>query len=487
MKTLSYILRSVAHQMLTGGYEKEVQHITADSRKAHRGSIFVALCGTQVDGHNYIDRAIEAGCDMIVLEKEPSHLQEGVSYVKVPDTALALGLIAAEFYEHPSEKLHLVGVTGTNGKTTTATLLYEVFTRMGHKCGLFSTVKNIVAEREIPARQTTPDIITLNSLMSEMVKEGCTHCFMEVSSHALHQKRVAGVTFAGAIFSNLTHDHLDYHHTFAAYRDAKKLLFDTLHRDAFALVNVDDRNGAFMLQNTHAHKRTYSLTRIADFKCKILEESFQGMWLTIDGRDIHLPLTGRFNAYNALAVYATAVMMGEEPVKVLEALSMQNGVSGRFETWTSGSGVICIVDYAHTPDALENVIKTINELRTQNETFCIVVGCGGDRDKEKRPVMARIAASGADRTILTADNPRSEDPLLILQEMNAGIPASRAARVVTIPDRAQAIRTACMTSRRGDIILVAGKGHETYQEINGVRLHFDDMEELKNYYKNIIE
>ena len=487
MKSLSHILRNVAHKCIAGGYEKEVLSITADSRKARRGSIFVALCGTQVDGHDYIDRAIDAGCDMIVMEKTPSLLRENVTYIKVPDSALALGLIAAEYYDHPSEKLKLVGVTGTNGKTTTATLLYEVFTTMGYKCGLFSTVKNIVAGEEIPARQTTPDIITLNSLMSQMVKEGCTYCFMEVSSHALDQKRVAGATFAGAIFSNLTHDHLDYHHTFAAYRDAKKLLFDGLHKDAFALVNADDRNGSFMLQNTRAHKRTYSLTRLADFKCKILEESFSGMWLTIDGRETHLSLTGRFNAYNSLAVYATAVMLGEEPVKVLEALSMQKGVRGRFETWISPSGVICIVDYAHTPDALENVIKTINQMRTQNETFTIVVGCGGDRDKEKRPIMASIASQGASQTILTTDNPRSEEPMDILQQMNDGVPPSHYSRVVTIPDRAQAIRTACMTSRAGDIILVAGKGHETYQEVKGIRTHFDDLEELKNYYKTITE
>ena len=484
MKTLEEILSSVRYSVLSGSDQVQIDAITADSRRACFGSVFVAQCGTQVDGHQYIGKAIENGCRAVVLQKDIEEINPNVTYIKVKDTTHALGLMAAEFYHHPTDTIKLVGVTGTNGKTTTATLLYEVFTKMGYKCGLFSTVKNIIDTEEIPAKQTTPDILTLNLYLSQMVEKGCKYCFMEVSSHALAQDRVAGLEYAGAVFSNLTHDHLDYHKTFAAYRDAKKLLFDHLKKGTFALVNADDKNGLFMLQNTRAEKRTYALKSLADYKAKMLEETFDGMQINIDGSDVYLPLVGRFNAYNALAVYATAHLLGEDKIETLSALSAQKGVRGRFQTWNSPTGVVCIVDYAHTPDAVDNVINTVNALRTKNEQFTIVIGCGGDRDKTKRPEMAAIASNGADKVILTADNPRSEDPLDIINQMEQGVPPERTSHVITIPDRRSAIRAAVMMSKKGDIIMVAGKGHETYQEIKGVKSHFDDMEELQKAFSH---
>ena len=476
--TLEDILSGIRYETLCGCASVEVREITFDSRAAVKGSVFVAIEGTQADGHDFVGKAVENGCTAVVVRKAPADMPSGVTCVKVDDTSLSLGLMARNFYGNPTSRIKLVGVTGTNGKTTTATLLYEVFRAMGHKCGLLSTVKNVVDTDQTPARQTTPDILTINSLLSDMISRGCEYCFMEVSSHALVQKRVAGLDFAGAVFSNLTHDHLDYHKTFAAYRDAKKLLFDGLSPDAFALVNADDKNGLFMLQNTSAGKYTYALSSLADFKARVVEESFQGMQINMDGAELWIPLVGRFNAYNALAVYASAVLLGCDRIEALKALSRQKGVRGRFENWTSPSGVVCIVDYAHTPDALDNVIRTVNELRTGGELFTVVTGCGGDRDKTKRPEMAAIAANGADRVIMTADNPRSEDPMDILEQMQAGVPPEKYSRVVINPDRRSAIRSAAMMSKKGDIILVAGKGHETYQEVIGVCTHFDDMEEL---------
>ena len=482
IKTLQEVLAGIPHRLLGGREDLPLAGLSFDSRAVVPSGAFVAIEGTAADGHDYIDQAIRAGACAVVLRKTPGELHPGVTYVQVEDTSRALALMARAFYDNPTSRIALVGVTGTNGKTTTATLLYQVFRSMGYRCGLFSTVENILGEEHIPARQTTPDILTLNASLDRMARQGCTHCFMEVSSHALAQQRVAGLDFRGAIFSNLTHDHLDYHKTFAGYRDAKKRLFDSLAPDAFALVNADDRNGAYMLPNTRAHKYTYSLASVSDFKARILESTFEGMELEIDGRQVWLPLVGRFNAYNALAIYATAVLLGCEPTRVLEALSCQRGVHGRFENWTSPSGVVCIVDYAHTPDALDNVIRTVNQLRTGNETFTVVAGCGGDRDRTKRPEMAAIVAEGADRAIFTSDNPRSEDPMDILEEMMAGVPAERTARVLVNPDRRQAIRTAVAMARKGDIILVAGKGHETYQEVKGVRTHFDDMEQLREAF-----
>ena len=453
--------------------------LSFDSRSVPEQGVFVAIEGASADGHDFLEAALDNGAAVVVVRKAPGVLREGKTYVQVDDTSWALAMMGRNFYQDPSSRIALIGVTGTNGKTTTATLLYQVFSAMGYKCGLFSTVENIVGHTRVPARQTTPDILTLNAMLDRMAREGCRYCFMEVSSHALAQQRVTGLDFRGAIFSNLTHDHLDYHKTFAAYRDAKKRLFDTLSPDAFALVNADDRNGAFMLQNTRAKKYTYSLGSVSDFKARIVESTFEGMQLDVDGIDTWLPMVGRFNAYNALAIYASAVLLGCERTDVLRALSRQPSVRGRFECRVSPGGVVGIVDYAHTPDALDNVIRTVNQLRTRNETFTVVVGCGGDRDRTKRPEMAAIAAAGADRVLFTADNPRSEDPDEILRQMLAGVPPEYSSRVLVNPDRRGAIRTAVSMAGKGDIILVAGKGHETYQEVKGVRSHFDDMEELQ--------
>lgn len=482
MKKLTDIFDGLEYRVVSGAQDVPVVALSFDSRHVPPGGVFVAIEGSAADGHDYIDKAIDGGARLVVLRKIPADYRPGVTYVQVADTSHALAMMARNFYDDPTSRIALVGVTGTNGKTTTVTLLYNVFRAMGYKCGLLSTVKNVIDDEERPAKQTTPDIVTINACLDEMIRRGCEYCFMEVSSHALVQQRVAGLAFRGAVFSNLTHDHLDYHKTFSAYRDAKKMLFDSLDRDAFALVNADDKNGPYMLQNTCARRLTYSLGGVSDFKAKILESTFEGMQLDVDGTEVWLPLVGRFNAYNALAIYATAVALGREKTEVLAALSRQRGVHGRFESWISPSGVVCIVDYAHTPDALDNVIRTINDLRTRNENFTVVVGCGGDRDRTKRPEMAAIAAEGADKAIFTSDNPRSEDPADILDQMLAGVPGDRASRVLVNADRRQAIRTAVAMSARGDIVLVAGKGHETYQEIRGVRSHFDDMEELKNAF-----
>ena len=455
-----------------------ITSVTADSRAVEKDGLFVAVRGTQADGHRFIQKAIDSGAIAIVCEEFPDTLNDKISYVKVKDSSLALGVIASNFYDNPSEKIKLVGVTGTNGKTTTVTLLFHLFRALGYNVGLLSTVKNQVNNAVIPATHTTPDAIALNKLLSEMVEKGCTYCFMEVSSHALAQNRVAGVHFTGAVFTNITHDHLDYHKTFDEYIRAKKKFFDMLSAESFALVNKDDPNGLVMLQNTKAVKKTFSLRSVADFKCKIIENQFTGLLLNIDGTEVWSKLIGNFNAYNILGVYAAAILLREDKMNVLTTLSMLNPVEGRFQYLRTASGIVGIVDYAHTPDALLNVLRTVNDIRTGNEKVITLVGCGGDRDSKKRPVMAKIACENSDQVILTSDNPRSEDPQAIIGEMEKGVELQHKRKVLSITDRREAIRTACTLAKSGDIILVAGKGHETYQEVKGVKHPFDDMEIL---------
>lgn len=459
----------------TGGVE--VKDLQFDSRKVGPGTLFVAQRGTRVDGHAFIAGAVKQGAVAVVCEEMPNELDEGVTYVRVADSNKALGQMAANFYGHPSEALSLVGITGTNGKTTTVTLLHRMFRMLGFHVGLVSTIVNKIDEEEIPASHTTPDALELNQLLRRMVDSGCKYCFMEVSSHAVVQQRVAGVKFAGAIFSNITHDHLDFHKTMANYIAAKKGLFDMLPEGAWALVNVDDKNGRVMVQNTKASVHTYGLQHVADYHCRVMEETFEGMHLEIGGQEVWCRLVGRFNAYNLTAIYAAAVLSGAAPDEALRCLSMLEAAPGRFQQ-VSGRGVTAIVDYAHTPDALQNVIATINAIRRPSQALVTVVGCGGDRDRSKRPEMAQIAAEGSDKVVLTSDNPRSEDPDAILDEMEAGLEKGQLCRVVRITDRRQAIRTACMMAKEGDIVLVAGKGHEKYQEVKGVRTHFDDVEEV---------
>ena len=464
---------------IVGEKDVDVANITFDSRKVSQGTLFFAVKGTQVDGHDYIDGAIEKGASVIVCEKLPRKKAENVTYVKVDNSAYVLGVGAYNFFGNPSEKLKLVGVTGTNGKTTIATLLYRLFSEAGYNCGLLSTIENIVNREVIPSTHTTPDPIELNTLLQQMVDKECEYVFMEVSSHSVAQDRIAGLHFAGGIFTNLTHDHLDYHKTMAAYIAAKKAFFDQLPATAFALTNIDDRNGNVMVQNTRAHVHTYSLQRMADYRCRVMEESFQGTLLEINGCPVSTRLVGRFNAYNLTAIYAAAVLCGMPHGDALRLLSTLEAAEGRFQ-YVSGKGITAIVDYAHTPDALQNVLSAINGMRRQGQTLITVVGCGGDRDTTKRPEMARIAADLSDRLILTSDNPRTEDPGRILDDMEAGLTLEDKSRAVRIPDRRQAIRTAVLMAHEGDIILVAGKGHEKYQDIQGVKHHFDDKEELEN-------
>ena len=463
---------------MAGTTNVAITSVTADSRAVEKDGLFVAVRGTQSDGHRFIQKAIDSGAIAVVCEEFPDTLNDKISYVKVKDSSLALGVIASNFYDNPSEKLKLVGVTGTNGKTTTVTLLFHLFRALGYNVGLLSTVKNQVNNVVIPSTHTTPDAIALNKLLSEMVEKGCAYCFMEVSSHALAQNRVAGVHFTGAVFTNITHDHLDYHKTFDEYIRAKKKFFDMLGADAFALVNKDDPNGMVMLQNTKAVKKTFSLRSVADFKCKIMENQFTGLLLNIDGTEVWSKLIGNFNAYNILGVYGAALLLKEDKMNVLTTLSMLNPVEGRFQYLRTASGIVGIVDYAHTPDALLNVLKTVNDIRTGNEKVITLVGCGGDRDNQKRPVMAKIACENSDQVILTSDNPRSEDPQAIIREMEKGVEIAHKRKVLSITDRREAIRTACTLAKNGDIILVAGKGHETYQEVKGVKHPFDDMEIL---------
>ncbi|MGJ1195448.1 UDP-N-acetylmuramoyl-L-alanyl-D-glutamate--2,6-diaminopimelate ligase [Sphingobacterium spiritivorum] len=482
MIKLKDILHAIPVQEVVGQLDVEVTSLCFDSRQANEGSLFVAVRGVHTDGHLFVEKAIQQGCTLIMVEEMPEEKNEGVTYMMVADTAYALGIAAGNFYGNPSCELKLVGVTGTNGKTTIATLLFNLFTALGYHVGLLSTVQNQIGERIIPATHTTPDPVALNALLRDMVDEGCDYCFMEVSSHAVVQQRIAGLRFAGGIFSNITHDHLDFHKTFDNYIKAKKKFFDDLDRFAFALTNGDEKNGSVMLQNTFAHKKTYGLKGVADFKAKIIESHFDGMLLNIEGHEVWVKLVGEFNAYNILAVYGAAILLEQETVKVLTALSQITGAEGRFEAITSKNGVIGIVDYAHTPDAVANVLSTINNLRKKEQQIITVLGCGGDRDKTKRPEMAEVAAKMSDKVIITSDNPRTEDPVQIIKDMEPGIPADRKKNVFSITDRKEAIRAACHLAQPGDIVLVAGKGHEKYQDINGVKHHFDDREELEKTF-----
>jgi len=478
MQTLKDILFGVSLRSLSGNRDEQVAGIAFDSREVKEGYLFVAIKGLTVDGHDYIEKAIALGAKVIVCQQMLEISNDEITVVQTDNSAEALGIVASNFYGRPSEKLKLVGITGTNGKTTCATLLFELFINLGYSVGLLSTVENKINDKILEASFTTPDAIQLNQLLSEMVEKGCSHCFMEVSSHALVQNRVAGIHFNGGVFTNISHDHLDYHKTFDEYIAAKKILFDTLTSEAFALSNVDDKRGSVMLQNTKAEKHRMAIKSMADYKVRIIHNTLQGLELNFDGVDVWFKLIGEFNAYNLLTAYATALLLGEEKEAVLSSLSVTKGANGRFEKVDNESKILAIVDYAHTPDALENVLETIDELRTKNELLVTVVGCGGDRDKSKRPKMSNIATKLSDKVILTSDNPRTEDPRQILEDMRAGIPKSKERNVMVIEDRKEAIRTACNLVGEGDIVLVAGKGHETYQEINGVRHHFDDKETL---------
>ena len=477
MKRLSDLLERIRPLKVVGSADREVEALSFDSREVGEGYCFFAVRGTQVDGHNFIAKATDAGASVVVCEQLPEALNEQVSYVVVEDSTATMADIAAAFYGNPSQQLTLVGVTGTNGKTTIATLLYDMFTAMGYRAGLISTVVYRIGAETLPSTHTTPDVIRLNAMLRRMVDAGCTHCFMEVSSHSVVQQRIRGLHFKGAAFTNLTHDHLDYHGTFAEYIKAKKGLFDGLAKDAFAVVNVDDRNGEVMLQNTRAKGYRYSLRAAADFKCKLMEMHFDGMLLQMDGNEVWVNFLGRFNASNLLAVYAVAVLLGEPREEVLRVLSVLHSVAGRFEPVRSASGKVAIVDYAHTPDALENVIDTIDEIRGEGNRLIVVCGCGGDRDATKRPEMGKIASERADVAIFTSDNPRTEDPEKILDDVVRGAVAG--AQTLRITDRRQAIATAAMLAQAGDIILIAGKGHEDYQIIGREKIHFDDREEIR--------
>ena len=467
---------------ITGSTDIEINRIQFDSRRVKPGNLFFAVRGTTSDGHAFIDAAIANGASAVVCEQLPTDIEEGITFVTVVNSSVALGVMASRFNGNPSEKIKLVGVTGTNGKTTTVTLLHELVLKLGFGAGLISTIQNKINEAELPSTHTTPDPLQINELLTKMVNEGCEYCFMEVSSHAADQQRIAGLTFAGGIFTNLTHDHLDYHKTFDAYLAAKKSFFDHLPATAFALVNKDDKNGRVMVQNTNAAKYTYSLLAMADFRCKIIENQFQGMLLNVDGQEVWFKLIGTFNAYNLLAVYAALVLLSQDKTAALTILSQVEPVAGRFNCILSAENVIGIVDYAHTPDALQNVLETINEIRTRNEQLITVVGAGGNRDATKRPIMAKIAADLSDRVILTSDNPRFEDPEAILAEMQSGLEVHQAKKTLVIVNRLEAIKTASALAKPGDIILVAGKGHETYQEIKGTRYHFDDKEVLREIF-----
>ena len=479
MKVLKDILYKVAIESVTGSTDIAIHKIDFDSRKIEENDLFVAIRGSLSDGHDFIEKAIQLGAIAIICDTLPATLEKGITYVKVQDTNSALAFMAANFFGNPSEKLKLVGVTGTNGKTTIASLLFQLFENAGFKVGLLSTVKIMVDKTEYKATHTTPDSITINYYLNEMIEAGVTHCFMEVSSHGIHQKRTEALHFVGGIFTNLSHDHLDYHPTFAEYRDVKKSFFDSLPKTAFALSNIDDKNGAVMMQNTVARKRTYALKTYADFKAIILESQMSGLLLKVNENEIWVKLIGTFNAYNVLAIYGTAIELGMDSLEALRLLSDLESVSGRFQYIISETNITAIVDYAHTPDALENVLKTIEDVRTKNEQLIAIVGCGGNRDKTKRPIMAKIATDLSDKAILTSDNPRNENPETILDEMEVGVEPQNYKKMLRITDRKQAIKTACQLAQPNDIILIAGKGHETYQEVNGVRHHFDDMETVK--------
>jgi UDP-N-acetylmuramoyl-L-alanyl-D-glutamate--2,6-diaminopimelate ligase len=460
----------------------EITGVNIDSRRIEAGHLFVAIPGTQTDGHKFIPKAIELGAAAVLCERMPEEHVEGVTYVVVESTESVVGIVATQFFGDPSRKLKLVGVTGTNGKTTIATLLYNMFRKFGHKCGLLSTVCNYIEGEAIPTDHTTPDPIELNRLLAQMVEAGCEYAFMECSSHAIAQKRIGGLKFAGGLFTNLTRDHLDYHKTVENYRDAKKAFFDGLEKDAFAITNADDKNGQYMVQNTKAKVKTYSIRSMADFKAKIIECHFEGMYLDINGKEVGVQFIGKFNVSNLLAVYGAAVMLGKQPEDILVILSTLKSVSGRLEPIHSPEGYTAIVDYAHTPDALENVLNTINEVLNGKGKVITVCGAGGNRDKGKRPIMAQTAAKLSDKVIITSDNPRFEEPQDIINDMLAGLDNKQMKKVLSIVDRKEAIRTACMMAEKGDVILIAGKGHEDYQEIKGVKHHFDDREVVKDIF-----
>ena len=476
---LKDILYKVAIEAVKGSTDIAIHKIDFDSRKIVQNDVFVAIRGTVSDGHEYIEKAISLGAIAIICDTFPDNCKDGVTYIQVKDTNTALAFLAANYYGNPSQNLKLIGITGTNGKTTVASLLFQLFKKAGFKVGLLSTVKIIVDDIEYKATHTTPDSITINKYLKEMNGAGVEYCFMEVSSHGVHQKRTEALIFEGGVFTNLSHDHLDYHPTFADYRDVKKSFFDNLSKTAFALSNIDDKNGLVMLQNTNARKVTYALKTYANYRAQILENQLSGLLLKINDNEVWVRLIGTFNAYNLLAIYGTAIELGLDHFEVLRLLSELESVSGRFQFVVSNQNITAIVDYAHTPDALENVLKTINDIRTKNEQLITVVGCGGDRDKTKRPIMANIASNLSDKVIITSDNPRTENPEAIIQEMEKGVEPQNYKKTISIIDRKQAIKTACQLAQTNDIILIAGKGHENYQEIQGIRHHFDDMETVK--------
>ena len=480
---LNEVLKNITPIKIVGNDNVEITGVNIDSRRIKAGHLFVAIRGTQVDGHQFIDKAIELGADAVLCEELTEKLSDHVTYVQVESTEDAVGKVATLFYGNPSHKLKLVGVTGTNGKTTIATLLYNMFRKFGYKVGLLSTVCNYIDDVEVPADHTTPDPIELNELLAKMVEAGCEYAFMECSSHAIHQKRIGGLKFAGGLFTNLTRDHLDYHKTFENYRNAKKAFFDGLPKDAFAITNADDKNGMIMVQNTKATVKTYSIRSMADFRARILECHFEGMYLEIDGREVGVQFIGKFNVSNLLAVYGAAIMLGKKPEDILLVLSTLHSVSGRLEPIHSPEGFTAIVDYAHTPDALANVLNAIHEVLDGKGHVITVCGAGGNRDKGKRPLMAQEAVRQSDKVIITSDNPRFEDPQEIINEMLAGLNEQQMRKVISIVDRKEAIRTACMMAQKGDVVLVAGKGHENYQEIKGVKHHFDDKEVLHEIFK----
>lgn len=484
---LKDVLRKVKPLETIGSMETEITDVQIDSRKVKKGSLFIAERGTQTDGHVFIPAAVKNGAAAVVCETMPEEIDGNTVFVRLESTEAAAGPIVTQFYGDPSRKLKLVGVTGTNGKTTIATLLYNMFRKFGYKCGLCSTVCNYIDGEAVPADHTTPDPVTLNYLLGRMADAGCQYAFMEVSSHSIAQKRIGGLVFAGGIFTNLTRDHLDYHKTFENYRNAKKAFFDGLPKTAFAITNGDDKNGMIMVQNTAATVKTYSTRSMADFRARILEMSFEGMLLEIDGREVSVPFVGKFNVSNLLAVYGAARMLGREAMEILTTLSTLHSVAGRFETLRSPSGYTAIVDYAHTPDALVNVLSAIHEVlkesRSLESKVITVCGAGGNRDKGKRPIMAAEAANRSDRVVITSDNPRFEDPQAIINDMTAGLTAAQRRKVVTIADRREAIKAACMMADKGDVILIAGKGHEDYQEISGVKHHFDDREEVRKVFE----
>ena len=484
MRSLKDILYGVKMLSVEGSTSQITDHLTFDSREAKEGSVFFAIVGTVNNGHDYVSKVIEAGCRTIIVS-ESVEVKEGVTVIKVEDTNEALAVVAHNFYGEPSKELKLIGITGTNGKTTIATLLYQLFSNLEFQTGLISTVVNKICDREIKSTHTTPDPIQLNALLREMADEGCSHCFMEVSSHAIHQSRIKGLCFSGGVFTNITHDHLDYHKTFKEYINVKKAFFDQLPNSAFALTNNDDKNGMVMLQNTGARKLTYAMKSMADYKVKVLENEFSGLVLSFNHTEIWTKLIGDFNAYNLLAVYAVAKELGLEETEILTVISQLESVDGRFQFIQSSSGITAIIDYAHTPDALYNVLNTIENIRTRNETVFTIVGCGGDRDKTKRPEMAAIACDLSDKVILTSDNPRSEDPNTIIDEMMTGVDGLSFKKTLSIVDREQAIKTAVTMAEKNDIILIAGKGHEKYQDIKGVKHDFDDLETIIELFKKL--